>query len=132
MASRRCCATIDAMPAQTSARIRLVLAYDGSEIAADAIRVAGRFFPGADALVVHHRDQADIQAQAALARTAMPSAATIHALRDYERTAVARARELAEAYDLVCLTPAAGREDPCRNLSAGGISPAAPTQTPSR
>jgi uncharacterized iron-regulated protein len=42
----------------------------------------------------------------------------------------ARAEDFGRAYDFVCLTPAAGRGDPCEGLPA--ISPAGPPQTPSR
>ncbi len=41
-----------------------------------------------------------------------------------------RARDYRAAYDFVCLTRAAEREDPCADLPP--LSPAAPTQTPSR
>jgi uncharacterized iron-regulated protein len=41
-----------------------------------------------------------------------------------------RARDYRDAYDLVCLTQAPAREDPCAGLAP--LSPAAPTQTPSR
>jgi uncharacterized iron-regulated protein len=52
-----------------------------------------------------------------------------------------RALQLGKAYDLVCLTPVAPRDDPCERFTASGslapagqpaVSPAAPTQTPSR
>jgi uncharacterized iron-regulated protein len=42
----------------------------------------------------------------------------------------ARAGDYAGAYDFVCLTQAADREDPCAGLPP--LSPAGPTQTPSR
>jgi uncharacterized iron-regulated protein len=42
----------------------------------------------------------------------------------------ARARDYRDAYDFVCLTQAAAREDPCAGLAP--LSRAAPTQTPSR
>ena len=42
----------------------------------------------------------------------------------------ARARDYADAYDFVCLTQAADREDPCAGMPP--LSPATPTQTPSR
>lgn len=84
------------MAERTNAPIRLVLAYDGSDVAADAIRAAGTLFPGANAIVVHHRDEPDAPAHASLARIALPDAVTIEAVREYERTATAQAWELAE------------------------------------
>jgi len=42
----------------------------------------------------------------------------------------ARAGDFGDAYHLVCLTPAEEREDPCASLPP--LSPAGPTQTPSR
>ena len=84
------------MSERTNTPIRLVLAYDGSDVAADAIRAAGRLFPGADALVIYHRDELDASAHASLARIAMPDAVTIEAVREYERSAAAHASELAE------------------------------------
>ncbi len=41
-----------------------------------------------------------------------------------------RAKDFGRAYDFVCLTPVTGRGEPCAGLPA--ISPAGPTQTPSR
>ena len=60
-----------------------------------------------------------------------------------DEVGAARAEELGRAYDLVCLTPAVRRDDPCEGLAASGapsiapstapgVSPAAPMQTPSR
>ena len=74
------------MAERTNAPIRLVLAYDGSDVAADAIRAAGTLFPGANAIVVHHRDEPDAPAHASLARIALPDTVTIEAVREYERS----------------------------------------------
>ena len=107
------------MPARTSAPIRLVLAYDGSEAAADAIRVAGRLFPGAAAVVVHHRDDPDVLAHAALARIAWPDAVTIRAVREYERLGAVQASELAERGR--ALAQGAGLKASCEVRSAGSV-----------
>jgi nucleotide-binding universal stress UspA family protein len=94
-----------------------MLAYDGSDVAEDAIRVAGRLFPGADALVVLHRDEPDVLAHSALARTAWPDATAIRAVHDYERTAAAQASELAEHGRAIA--QGAGLKASCEVRSAG-------------
>lgn len=50
------------------------------------------------------------------------------------RVGAARADDIARAYDLVCLTPAAPKEDPCARptFSPAAFSPAAPRRIPSR
>jgi nucleotide-binding universal stress UspA family protein len=117
MATRRRCATIGVMPARTSNPVRLVLAYDGSDAAADAIRVAGRLFPGADAVVVHHRDEPDVLAHAALARIVWPDAVTIGAVREYERLRTLQSSELAERGREIARR--AGLQASCEVRSAG-------------
>jgi hypothetical protein len=51
---------------------RMLLAYDGSEESAGAIRVAARLLPAAHAVVMFARGEAVAREHAALARIALP------------------------------------------------------------
>jgi len=56
----------------------LLVAFDGSASATAAVRVAGTLFPGPPAIIVHvRRDAATLGQAAALARIAIPDAATV-------------------------------------------------------
>jgi nucleotide-binding universal stress UspA family protein len=75
--------------------LRLLLAFDGSAAAADAIRAAGRLFPGAAAVVLHIRSRPSGAEHAALARIAMPDSVTMPAAERYDHDARERANEIA-------------------------------------
>jgi nucleotide-binding universal stress UspA family protein len=76
--------------------IRLLIAYDGSEAAADATRTAGGLFPGAQAVVVYRRGEPIELERAALARMALPDSVIAASVAEYERAAAEAAREVAE------------------------------------
>src|SRR5687768_9403681 len=80
----------------TTSAPRLLLAYDGSDAAAAAIRAAGRLIPGARARVLFVRGEPDALEHAALARIAVPDDVLVGAAQAYEREARERAAELAE------------------------------------
>jgi nucleotide-binding universal stress UspA family protein len=84
------------MPDATTAPIRLVLAYDGSESADAAIRAAAQLLPGAQATVVYARESPALLDHAALARVAVPDAVLLEGARAYEREAAERAAGVAE------------------------------------
>lgn len=75
---------------------RLLLAYDGSEDAAKAIRAAAELMTGADAQVLFVRNDADALERAALARIAVPDEVLRGAAEQYEREAAERASNIAE------------------------------------
>jgi nucleotide-binding universal stress UspA family protein len=80
----------------SAAPARLLVAYDGSDAGADAVRAAARLFPGAEASVMHVRPPSLGADQAALARIAMPDAVIAAATQEHERTLRGLAEELAE------------------------------------
>jgi nucleotide-binding universal stress UspA family protein len=75
---------------------RLLLAYDGSQAAADAVRAAARLFPGAHAMIAHVREEPLALEHLALARVAVPDAVLVEAAKEYDRAAEDRAWALAE------------------------------------
>ena len=75
---------------------RILVAYDGSDEAAAAIRAAGRLFPGAPAIVANARGEAVALEHAALARIAMPDAAIVPSAAAYEREAEEASRSIAD------------------------------------
>jgi nucleotide-binding universal stress UspA family protein len=83
------------MPAE-SAPITLLIAYDGSDAAAGAIRAAAQLFPAAHARVLYVCGEPVALEHAALARIAVPDDVLLASAREYERAAAERASELAE------------------------------------
>ena len=81
-------------PASSTAR--LLIAYDGSDGAASAIRAAGRLVPGAHALVVFVRAEEHVAEHAALARLALPRGTALAAAASHERGLEAHARLIVE------------------------------------
>lgn len=84
------------MPATRTDPARVLIAYDGSDEAAGAIRAAARLLPGARAVVVHGRGASVALEHAALARIAMPDAAIVPSVAAYERAAEDASQEVAE------------------------------------
>ena len=85
---------------------RILIGYDGSDTAGDAIRAAGRLLPGAQAVIAHVRGERLHPEGANVARVALPDAVIASSLRQYERAAAERAdRIVAEG---VALAGAAG------------------------
>ena len=74
----------------------LLLAYDGSDDAADAIRAAGALFPGAEATVVVVRGLTIAQAHGSLARLAVPDGVIGETAETFEREADERAQAVAD------------------------------------
>lgn len=74
-------------------RPRALIAYDGSDVADDAIGAAARLLPDADAVVVHVHDVSLSFEQSSLARVALPDSVIAESARRYELAA----REEAEA-----------------------------------
>ena len=74
----------------------LLLAYDGSDNAADAIRAAGVLFPGAEATVVVVRGLTIVQAHGSLARLALPDGVIGETAETFEREADERAQGVAD------------------------------------
>jgi nucleotide-binding universal stress UspA family protein len=74
----------------------VLIAYDGSGGAGDAIRAAARLLPGARASVLLVDDVHAAQEHAALARIAVPDDTLAAAARAHEHTAITRARQRAE------------------------------------
>jgi len=75
---------------------RILVAYDGSDEAAAAIRAAGRLFPGAHAVVANARGDAVALEHAALARIAVPDAVIAPSAAAYEREAETASWTIAE------------------------------------
>jgi nucleotide-binding universal stress UspA family protein len=75
---------------------RLLIAYDGSDTAADAVRAAGRLFRGARAQVTYVRRPRIGAEDAALARIAMPDHVIAAAADEHEREARARDAKVVE------------------------------------
>jgi nucleotide-binding universal stress UspA family protein len=74
--------------------VRLLIAFDGSDTAADAVRAAGRLFPDAQAQVTYvHRPLIGAE-DAALARVAVPDSVIAAAAQEHEREVRARAEKL--------------------------------------
>jgi nucleotide-binding universal stress UspA family protein len=84
------------MPASRSDPPRVLIAYDGSDEAAGAIRAAARLLPGARAIVVHGRGESVALEHAALARIAMPDSVIVPSVAAYESAAENASREVAE------------------------------------
>jgi nucleotide-binding universal stress UspA family protein len=84
------------MPDAPTPPVPALVAYDGSDQAAGAIRAAGQLLPDAHAVVTYVRGEPDALEHAALARIAVPDATLVAAAEEYDRAAVHRARELAE------------------------------------
>ena len=104
---------------------RLLIGYDGSEPAGDAIRAAGRLLPGADAVVAHVRGERVDPDGATLARVALPDAVITSSLRDYEHAAAATAGRivaagvaLAEEAGLAATPALVAHHTPWRGLAA--------------
>jgi nucleotide-binding universal stress UspA family protein len=74
----------------------ILVAYDGSSGAGDAMRAAAQLFPGARASVLLVDDVHAAQEHAALARIAVPDGTLGVAARTQEQSAIARARQRAE------------------------------------
>lgn len=84
------------MPARPTAPLRLLIAYDGSDAAAGAIRAAAQLMPAARADVLYVRGEPDALEHAALARLALPDDVIRASVDAYQQTAEARAQEIAE------------------------------------
>ncbi len=99
----------------------LLLAFDGSPAAANAIAAAGRLMPGARATVVTVRDSWRALEHVALARVAMPDSIIVPAVHELEAEAESGARRVAE--EGRALAAAAG---------LGAVARVQPADTPSR
>ena len=75
---------------------RVLIAYDGSEGAASAIRAVGRLLPDAHAIVANARGRAVALEHAALARIAMPDAVIAPSAAAHEREAEDASWSIAE------------------------------------
>jgi nucleotide-binding universal stress UspA family protein len=75
---------------------QLLLAYDGSPAAAEAIAAAGRLAPGAHATVVTVRDSWLALEHAAMTRIALPDSILVPAVREFEADVESGARRVAE------------------------------------
>src|SRR5215207_2205576 len=84
------------MPVARSEPPRVLIAYDGSDEAAWAIRAAARLMPDARATVVHARGDAVALEHAALARLAVPDSVIVASAAAYEREAEDSSRRIAE------------------------------------
>lgn len=84
------------MSASSSDQVRILIAYDGSNEAAGAIKAAARLLPDARAVVVHGRGESVALEHAALARIAMPDSVTVASVAAFERAAENASREIAE------------------------------------
>jgi nucleotide-binding universal stress UspA family protein len=73
----------------------LLLAYDGSDNAADAVRAAARLFPGASAVVLCVRGDSVLALHGAVARIALPDSVLAAAAEEQERAADERAESVA-------------------------------------
>jgi nucleotide-binding universal stress UspA family protein len=78
------------------AAARVLIAYDGSDEAAAAIRAVSALLPGARAVVTHARGDAVALQHAALARIAVPDAVIVPSAAAYERDAENASRRVAE------------------------------------
>jgi nucleotide-binding universal stress UspA family protein len=74
----------------------MLIAYDGSDEAAGAIRAAARLLPGTQATIGVVRGATVTLDTAALARVALPDHVIVASAREYERTAEEAATALAE------------------------------------
>jgi nucleotide-binding universal stress UspA family protein len=81
--------------------LRLLVAYDGSETAAAAMRVAAHLFPRAHALVILVRAPEIGIDEMALARIAVPDSVIAAGAAEHERAARARAEQLLERGRLI-------------------------------
>lgn len=111
---------------------RLLIASDGSEGAAAAIRAAGSLFPGAGVMILHVQDDHAALDHAALARIALPDEVILTAARRIEHAAHEQAWELlrqaertAEAAGLTAELELRSSSTPWR-----GIADAAETHNP--
>jgi nucleotide-binding universal stress UspA family protein len=77
-------------------RTQMLIAYDGSDDAAAAIRTAAQLLPDADAAIVYVHDATVAAEQASLARVALPDSLIAGAARKYERAAEEAAEAIAE------------------------------------
>jgi nucleotide-binding universal stress UspA family protein len=77
-------------------RIRALIAYDGSDDAAGAIRAAARLLPGVDAVVVHVHGVSLSLEQSSLARLALPNSVIAESARRYETVAYNEAEAVAD------------------------------------
>ena len=77
-------------------RVTVVIAYDGSDGAADAVRAAGRLFPGATAVVLCVRGETVFAFHGAAARIAVPDSVIAAAAEEQELAADARGLAVAE------------------------------------
>ena len=93
---RRVAATVRHLESDPPKPLRLLIAYDGSETAADAIRVAARLFPRVHAHVVTVRAPTLGMDDVALARVAMPDSVIRTGAAEHERAVRAVAEELLE------------------------------------
>ena len=79
-----------------TAATQLLIAYDGSETADDAVRAAARLFPRARARVLFVRRPSVADDSASAARIAMPDTVIAAAMEEHEREIRSRAEELVE------------------------------------
>lgn len=109
----------------------MLIAYDGSENADHAIRVAARLLPGAEAVIVHVRDETISLAQAALARIALPDSVITASAHEYERAATEAAAAIAERGRAVAAAAGLGAGTVVRTASSAwrGICEAAGDQS---
>jgi nucleotide-binding universal stress UspA family protein len=80
----------------TVSRPRVLIAYDGSDEAAAAIRTVAALMPDAHAIVAHARGDAVALEHAALARVAMPDSMIVPSAAAFEREAEDASRTMAE------------------------------------
>jgi hypothetical protein len=122
------------MPKAPTDPIRALIAYDGSDAAAEAIRAAAHLVPGAHARVVYVRGEPDALEHVALARIAVPDDVLVASAREYERVAKQHASELAErgrqiaeraGLDATAATPSRGSYGP-RAATASRCAPSRP------
>jgi nucleotide-binding universal stress UspA family protein len=85
-----------AAPEPAGAAVRLLMAYDGSETAADAVRGGARLFPRAHARVLLVRPPSLAADDASLARIAVPDRVIATATEEHDRAVRSRAEELVE------------------------------------
>lgn len=84
----------------TSAPARLLIAYDGSETATDAVRAAAQLFPHAPVSVAYVPRPSTGAEQAALAGVALPDT-VVGAAREHDRALRARTEQLVERGRLI-------------------------------
>lgn len=78
------------------APVRLLIAYDGSDTAADAVRAVAQLFPRADARVTFVPKPSAAAEQVALARIGAPDAVIVAAAQEHARAIRARTEGLLE------------------------------------